>query len=58
MEYLREQSKKEKQSERLRKKKEEELVAEKKRDSVSAVEKWYCSAGFPKSLPICAVAPL
>ncbi|XP_074679067.1 microtubule-associated protein 9 isoform X1 [Strix aluco] len=40
VEYLREQSRKEKQSERIRKKKEEELVAEKKRDSVSAVEKW------------------
>ncbi|CAN0056065.1 unnamed protein product [Bubo scandiacus] len=40
VEYLREQSRKEKQSERIRKKKEEELVAEKKRDSMSAVEKW------------------
>ncbi|KAI1238416.1 Microtubule-associated protein 9, partial [Lamprotornis superbus] len=40
VEYLREQSKKEKQSERLRKKIEEDLVAEKRRVSVSAVEKW------------------
>ncbi|NXG54994.1 MAP9 protein, partial [Hemiprocne comata] len=40
VEYLREQSRKEKQSERIRKKKEEELVAEKKKDSMSAVEKW------------------
>ncbi|XP_025944039.1 microtubule-associated protein 9 [Apteryx rowi] len=40
VEYLRELSRKEKQSERIRKKKEEELVAEKKRDSMSAVEKW------------------
>ncbi|XP_051474248.1 microtubule-associated protein 9 [Apus apus] len=40
VEYLREQSRKEKQSERIRKKKEEELVAEKKRHSMSAVEKW------------------
>ncbi|XP_075607872.1 microtubule-associated protein 9 isoform X2 [Balearica regulorum gibbericeps] len=40
VEYLREQSRKEKQSERIRKKKEEELVAEKKRNSMSAVEKW------------------
>ncbi|XP_064305893.1 microtubule-associated protein 9 [Phalacrocorax carbo] len=39
-EYLREQSRREKQSERIRKKKEEEMVAEKKRDSMSAVEKW------------------
>ncbi|XP_074679069.1 microtubule-associated protein 9 isoform X3 [Strix aluco] len=46
VEYLREQSRKEKQSERIRKKKEEELVAEKKRDSVSAVEKWCCPTGF------------
>ncbi|KAK2541646.1 hypothetical protein Q9233_000552 [Columba guinea] len=45
-EYLREQSRKEKQSERIRKKKEEELVAEKKRDSMSAVEKWCYSAGL------------
>ncbi|XP_064366945.1 microtubule-associated protein 9 isoform X3 [Dromaius novaehollandiae] len=40
VEYLRELSRKEKQSERIRKKKEEEFVAEKKRDSMSAVEKW------------------
>ncbi|KAF4801248.1 microtubule associated protein 9 [Turdus rufiventris] len=40
VEYLREQSKKEKQSERMRKKIEEDLVAEKRRVSVSAVEKW------------------
>ncbi|XP_042635207.1 microtubule-associated protein 9 isoform X4 [Catharus ustulatus] len=40
VEYLREQSRKEKQSERVRKKIEEDLVAEKRRVSVSAVEKW------------------
>ncbi|XP_055653504.1 microtubule-associated protein 9 isoform X1 [Falco peregrinus] len=40
VEYLREQRRKEEQSERIKKKKEEELVAEKRRDSVSAVEKW------------------
>ncbi|NXX30263.1 MAP9 protein, partial [Nicator chloris] len=40
VEYLREQSRKEKQSERMRKTMEEELVAEKRRVSVSAVEKW------------------
>uniref|UniRef100_A0A8B9F9H0 Microtubule-associated protein 9 n=1 Tax=Amazona collaria TaxID=241587 RepID=A0A8B9F9H0_9PSIT len=45
MEYLREQSRKEKQSESRKKKKEEELVAQKKRDSMSAVEKWYYSTG-------------
>jgi len=43
---LREQSRKEKEYERIRKKKEEELVAEKKKDSMSAVAKWYYSAGF------------
>lgn len=57
MEYLREQSRKEKQSERVRKKIEEDLVAEKRRVSVSAVEKWYFSTVFavayiPKSLLI------
>ncbi|XP_062349720.1 microtubule-associated protein 9 [Cinclus cinclus] len=40
MEYLREQSRKEKQSERVRKKIEEDLLVEKRRVSVSAVEKW------------------
>ncbi|XP_074983860.1 microtubule-associated protein 9 isoform X7 [Caretta caretta] len=39
-EYLREQSRKEKQAERIKKKKEEEVIAEKKRDSMSAVDKW------------------
>ncbi|KYO46286.1 microtubule-associated protein 9 isoform X2 [Alligator mississippiensis] len=39
-EYLREQSRKEKQAEQIRKKKEEEVIAEKKRESMSAVEKW------------------
>lgn len=46
MEYLREQNRKEKQSERMRKKIEEDLVAEKRRVSVSAVEKWYFSTVF------------
>ncbi|XP_053922330.1 microtubule-associated protein 9 isoform X2 [Cuculus canorus] len=40
IEYLREQRKKEKESEKVKKKKEEELAAERKRDSMSAVEKW------------------
>ncbi|KAJ7409184.1 microtubule associated protein 9 [Willisornis vidua] len=40
VEHLREQSRKEKQSERMRKKKEEELIAEKRIVSISAVEKW------------------
>ncbi|XP_031965460.1 microtubule-associated protein 9 isoform X1 [Corvus moneduloides] len=40
VEFLREQSRKEKQSERMRKKIEEDLVAEKRRVSVSAIEKW------------------
>ncbi|XP_027755227.1 microtubule-associated protein 9 [Empidonax traillii] len=40
VEYLREQSRKEKESERIRKEKEEELIAEKRRVSISAVEKW------------------
>ncbi|XP_005518054.1 PREDICTED: microtubule-associated protein 9 [Pseudopodoces humilis] len=57
VEYLREQSRKEKQSERMRKKIEEDLVAEKSKVSVSAVEKWYFSTVFviselPKSLLI------
>ncbi|NXS17017.1 MAP9 protein, partial [Mystacornis crossleyi] len=40
VEFLREQSRKEKQCERMRKKIQEDLVAEKRRVSVSAVEKW------------------
>lgn len=49
MQYLREQSRKEKQSERMKKKIEEDLVAEKRRVSASAVEKWYFSIVFANS---------